>query len=94
MTKTRQIIILDEGINCYVDPFHYAAKHVETVVKRKYRHTTKYHYVRFSRGGGLAQIMALHHFRKGISRVCTPALWVSMPPTPLQNGRSILLNII
>lgn len=83
VTKTRQIRILDEGVNGFVDPFNDAAKQVEAAVKSKCKHATKYQYAGFSRGGGLAQIIALHHFRNGLFEGVHTSLVVFNAPNAL-----------
>ena len=82
--KYRSEKLCDKGVAGFVEPFNQVAERIESAVKTTCRDATKLQYAGYSRGGALAQIMALHHMRNGLFvNVDTVSLVLfNAPPRP------------
>eukprot|EP00559_Dactyliosolen_fragilissimus_P006952 CAMPEP_0184855402 /NCGR_PEP_ID=MMETSP0580-20130426/672_1 /TAXON_ID=1118495 /ORGANISM="Dactyliosolen fragilissimus" /LENGTH=365 /DNA_ID=CAMNT_0027349913 /DNA_START=163 /DNA_END=1260 /DNA_ORIENTATION=- len=82
--KTNTETILDQGYTGFVKSFNEVSHSVEMNVLLKCNGATQYQYTGYSRGGALAQIIALHHFRNGLfNNVAKVSLVVFASPNAL-----------
>ena len=87
--------IQDKGFKGFVESFNAMSDKLAERVKIVCKDMTTYRYVGFSRGGGLAQIAALQHYRRGISKGKIIEVWTLNSPNGLSktSARALMPHI-